>query len=131
MTSKLLEVGGLMNQKFGEITKQNTTNKTTHAMIDISNSFFERENNPKREKMFRAAFKIFIAEIEHDIYYKDRFGWFIEEAIKAILNDNWEERTNGQPSSPHWNEDPPYGGKYSIVSKLKRHRAEILKIISS
>ena len=131
VTSGLLEASGLMKEKFGEITRQNTINKTTHALIDISNRFFQHERNPKREKMFSAAFEVFIAQIEHDIYYKDRFGWIIEEIIMAILNDNWEERTNGQPDSSHWNEDPPYGGKHSIISKLKRHREEILKIISS
>ena len=144
-----------------EITKQNTTFKNTHTLIDIFNKFWEHENRPVRKELFQSVFKllklemernllfktkfksllkdviilyelepskeelvaeckIVLFEVEHDVFYRDPFNWFIEEIIKAILRGDWEERTNGHPI---WNETEPYGGKYSIIRTLQNKRA--------
>jgi len=91
--------------------------------------FFSHENNPARKALFSTIYDIAIAEMEHGNYYRDRMGAEIEWIIQDILDGKWRERTNGHPSKPTWNEQEPYGGKYSIVSRLHRHREEILKII--
>lgn len=125
----LMKILILVAKRLPPVTKENTNFKNTHTLIDIFDRFFELENNHGREEMFRAAFKLFLAEIEHDIYYRDRFNWFIEEIIKAILRGDWEERTNGHPMIC-WKEKgqyTEYGGKYSIIQILQnKQRLEAL-----
>jgi len=75
----------LVANRLPAITRENTRFKNTHILMGIIDKFLELENNPGREEMFRAAFKIFLMEIEHDIYYRDRFNWFLEEIIKCYL----------------------------------------------
>ena len=101
------------------LNRENTRFRNTHTLMTIFDKFMEYENNPGREEMFRAAFKLFLMEIEHDVYYRDRFNWFLEEVIKAILRGDWEERTNGHPDLPNWLETGQRGGKYSIMRHIK------------
>ncbi len=108
----------LIAKRIPNVTKENTRYRNTYTLIDIFDRFFEHERNAGREGMFRAVFKIFLFEIEHDVYYRDRFNWFLEEIIKVILRGEWEERTNGYPNKPWWIETEPYGGKYSIIRKI-------------
>ncbi len=115
----LMKVIVMVANRLPPITRENTRFKNTHTLMGIFDKFLELENNPGREDMFRAAFKLFLMEIEHDIYYRDRFNWFLEEIVKAILRGDWEERTNGQPSAPNWKETGQYGGKYSVLRHLK------------
>lgn len=125
----LMKVLILVANRLPPVTKENTHYKNTHTLIDIFDKFFEHfwRLDPDREKMFRGAFKIFLAEIEHDILYRDPFNWFIEEIIKAILRGDWEERTNGHPIPYWWREKGEYGGKYSIIRILQdKKRLEAL-----
>jgi len=112
------------------ITEKNTNYRDTHTLLPIIEKFFKYENNAGREDMFHAAFKLLLFEIEHDVYYRDRFNWLLEEIIKAILRGEWEERTNGQPNAPWWKEKgefAEYGGKYSIMRILQdKKRLEAL-----
>jgi len=60
----------------------------THRLLDIQDKFFEYEDNPGRDALFRAIWKIFIIEYEHDPYYRYRIDWVLEEVNKS----NWEPR---------------------------------------
>ena len=115
----------MVANRIPEITKDNTRFKNTHTLIDIFDKFLELQHDDGRKDMFRAAFKIFLMEIEHDVYYRDRFGWFVEELIKAVLRGDFEERTNGQPTAPSWSETGRYGGKYSIIQTIQRREVAI------
>lgn len=118
----LMKVIIMVAKRVPEITKGNTTNVNTHILIDIFEDFFKHEGNSSREKMFRAAFKIFLLEIEHDRYYRDRFNWFIEEIIKSILRHEWQPAIEGNPRD--WlKASLNRGGKYSIISILKDKKA--------
>ena len=120
----LMKVLIMVADRIPEITKKNTTNVNTHILIDIFEDFFKHERNTDRDKMFRAAFKIFLLEIEHDRYYRDRFNWFIEEIIKSILRHEWQPAIEGNPHSRNWQGAPlNRGGKYSIISILKDKKA--------
>ena len=79
----------MVANRIPEITKDNTRFKNTHTLIDIFDKFLELQHDDGRKDMFRAAFKIFLMEIEHDVYYRDRFGWFVEELIKAVLRGDF------------------------------------------
>jgi len=120
----LMKVLVMVAGRVPEITKENTTNINTHIMMNIFEDFFNHECNDGREAMFRAAFKIFLLEIEHDRYYRDRFNWFIEEIIKSILRHEWQPAIEGNPPLQHWRGAPlNRGGKYSIISILKDKKA--------
>lgn len=81
-------------------TKENTAHPNSHILIDIRDKFFEYEDNPKREDMFRAALNMLIVEYEHDVYYRDRFNWFIEEIGKR----KWKPRRIKEPHPCYWKE---------------------------
>lgn len=125
----LLQAVSLMRSKFGSIDKARTIHPNTACLKDYKARFMAYENNPARVKLFEAAWDILIAEVEHDVYYSERLNVLVEWIIRDILNDQWLERVNGQPDRRYWKEPGEYGGKYSIIHKLKKHRHEILKII--
>jgi hypothetical protein len=112
----------MVARRVPEISKKNTTYIGTHVLIDIFDKFWEHERNPgDRAAMFHAAFKMFLLEIEHDKYYRDRFNWFLEEIIKSILRGEWQPRMEGEPSQ-YWREDGKFGGKYSVISVLQNKK---------
>jgi len=112
-----------------EITKENCKMPNTHVLFDIEDKFFEYEKNGSRKALYRAAFKIYKAEVEHDTDYSFRGEWLLEEQIKAILDGRWRPRPEGAPHHKLWKEPEPYGGKHSIVYKLQAHAEEIKKLL--
>jgi len=111
-----------------ELTRERCKNTNTLVLFDIEDKFFKYEDNKAREDLFRAAFKIYKGEVEHDSYYRNRGDWFLEEQIKAILDGKWQPRPE---DTPHhcWNEPKPYGGKHSIIYKMQQKREAIKKLL--
>ena len=99
----LILVGG----RLPEPTKENTLHPNTHILLDIKDKFFEYEDNPNRKALLEAGWKYFIAEYEHDPYYRYRFDWLIEQ----IIESDWKPRAIGCPIVC-WKEPQPYGGGY-------------------
>ena len=116
----LMKVLIMVAGRLPEVTKENTTYDGTHVLMDIFDKFFTYTNT--REQMFRAAFKIFLAEIEHDIFYRDALQIFIEEIIKKILAGKWPARRDEEPMPYYWSNKTPKGGKYSIISILQNKK---------
>ena len=112
-----------------EVTKKNSQMPNTHVLFDIEEKFFEYERNGSRKELYRAIFKIYKSEVEHDTDYSFRGEWLLEEQIKAILDNRWEPRPEGTPHNDFWKEPEPYGGKHSIVYKMQQKREEILKLL--
>lgn len=67
---------------YPEPTKEHTFLPRTHILIDVQDEFFKHEHNPGRDALFRAMWRMFIIEYEHDHYYQYRIDWIIEELIK-------------------------------------------------
>ena len=128
MAPALVNAAALLHGKFGAITKENTLYPNTHCLIEHKARFLSYETNRGKAPMLAAAFDIAAAENEHDNYYQTRLNVEIEFIIEDILAGKWEPRPLGQPHQ-YWNEPSPYGGKHSIIYKLREHREEILKII--
>lgn len=115
--------------RFGDASKQNTLRPIANCLLEHKVRFLSYEClHEKQNALFEAAFSIMIMETETDLYYEDRLNVELEWIIEDILAGKWEPRCEGQPHQ-HWNEPAPFGGKYSIVYKLQKHREEILKII--
>jgi len=108
----------LVANRLPEITKENTLHPNTHILIDLKDKFLEYETNPERKEMLKAGWKMFIAEYEHDPFYRYRFDWLIEE----IVNSDWKPRPVGHPNL-FWGEPEPYGGGYLIKDdKLRSYK---------
>ena len=122
--------GKRFRQNFGEITKETVTYENSRVYIDVWEKFFQYENNPMRLKFFQALRDITVAENETDFYYAFRIHFFLEEFIKAILEGRFNPRPEGIPNQC-WYEPKPYGGKYSIIYKMREHREEINKILEA
>jgi len=74
--------------RFPPPTMENTCIPNTAKLLNIRDKFFEYEDNAGRDALFRALWRIFIVEYEHDPYYRYRIDWILEEVNKS----NWEPR---------------------------------------
>ena len=86
-------------KRLPEPTKINTLSPNSHILIDVRDEFFKHENNPGRDGLFRAAFKILICEYEHDPYYRYRMDWMLEEMYRR----GWQPLPEGRPRGITWN----------------------------
>ena len=98
----------ILANRYPQPTKENTLNPNTHILLDIQDRFFQHETLPERKEMFRAIFKLFIAEYEHDPYYRSRINWVIEELVEATMDGKWLPRGANRPIN-YWKEDKPFG----------------------
>ena len=128
LTPALLKSAARLKTIFGDITRGNTLYPNTHCLIEHKARFLAYETCVGRVKLMEAGYDIVIAEVEHDKHYRERFDVEIEWIVEDILAGRWDPRCEGQPNKD-WNEPAPYGGKYSIIYKLQKHREEILEII--
>ncbi len=91
-----------------EPTRDNCLNPNCFLLFDIEDKFFGLEDNSGRKALFRAIFRIFIAEYEHDPYYRARINWFFEEIVELTMNGKWAPRGMGRPIQC-WKEEKPFG----------------------
>ena len=70
-------------KRYPEPTRNNCRHPNTAKLFDIAGKFFEYECNPRSEELFRAVFRLLIAEYEHDPYYRFRFDWFLEKISES------------------------------------------------
>jgi hypothetical protein len=94
-------------KRYPEPTRENTTRHNTHILLNIRDKFFSYETNRGRRELFEAAWRMLIAEYEHDRYYGDLFDWLIEEISKS----DWKPRAIGHPVYC-WEE--PYEGDCKV-----------------
>ena len=135
----LMKAIATLAQRYPDPTRENCIQPNSQILFDIRDKFFEYEDNPAhpdskkhpyfgREWLFEAAFKILIAEYEHDPYYRWRFDWMLEEINKRewlprsrIPMECWKEPGMGA-APPDWSavvpvEEPDVP---SVIRKLKQ-----------
>ena len=112
-------------------TKQNVVCANSKGMLDISDKFFDLLDMPQRRVLFEKAYQLMIVEFEHDGVYSSIRDWWIEEIVKLILEGKWQPRPKSWPLSKWWKEPAPYGGEYSIVSKLINNRKAINELLEA
>ena len=96
----LMKAITILATRYPEPTRDHTFVPNTHRLLDIQDKFFNHENNPGRDALFRAIWRVFIVEYEHDPYYRHRIDWVIEEIEKS----GWESNPYGCPRRC-WRED--------------------------
>ena len=79
----LLKAITILAERYPEPTRKNCQHPNTYRLFDIADKFFGYEANPERIALFKAAFKLLIAEYEHDPYYRFRFDWFLGEISES------------------------------------------------
>ena len=79
---------------YPEATMENTERKNTHILIDIRDRFLRYESNGHTNDLFRALWRLFIAEYDHDPYYRQR----IDRVLEMIGGSDWEPRLKQRPS---------------------------------
>jgi len=89
-------------------TRENCLNQNSHILLDKRDEFLSYEGNSSPSKLFAALFRIFIAEYEHDPYYRSRINWLIEELVEETLDGKWLPRGKDRPIN-HWDEPKPFG----------------------
>ncbi len=97
----LMKAITILAQRYPEPTKERTREPNTHMLIDIQGKFFECENNPGRDALFRAMWRMLIIEYEHDPYYRDRLDWIVEKLVEAVKSGKWK---SGRRPKKCWNE---------------------------
>lgn len=75
-------------QRYPDPTRENCRQVNSHILFDIRDKFFEYEGNLSRKALFDALFKLFIAEYEHDPYYRYRLDWMLEQ----VMGSDWQPR---------------------------------------
>ena len=85
--------------RYPEPTKENTTQPVAHILLDIWEDF-RKHNRQCRDDLFDAAFRLLTDECQHDIQYRTRFLWFINEIQKRIEDGTWPEVET--PPAQHW-----------------------------
>ena len=86
-------------RRYPDPTKERTCLPHTHILVDIKEMFFECEDNPGRDALFQALWRMFIIEYEHDPYYQVRIDWIIEQIHKS----GWGVRPM-RVKTKHWKE---------------------------
>lgn len=84
--------------RYPEPTKDNTVFKNTHIRIEVMEEFFKNFNNDGRKPLVKAAFRILIAECEHDGFYEFIHDWYITE----LLRRGWQPNRRGFPMYRYW-----------------------------
>ena len=96
-------------KKYPEPTRENCEHPNSLILFDIRDKFLEYETHPNKTGLWQAAFKLLIAEYEHDDYYRFRFDWLLEQINERgwlprteIPNVCWKEagRGDGDMFSP-------------------------------
>lgn len=80
--------------RYPEPKRENCKNPDSLVLLDIWDEFFKWEDNPGRDRFFKAVRRITIGELEANDYYTQRFSWFLMKLVEAYMSGRW------QPSLP-------------------------------
>ena len=118
---------------FAAPNKHNVSDPYALAWIDIWDKFFEMEDNPGRDALFRAIERVMICEPGHDPYYRDRMLVITELYLEAILEGRVKPRSPDHPQD-YWKVDPNKRGLgYELMKKcyyypdFRQRMKELLK----
>lgn len=106
-----------------EFTREDCDRPNTAILLDIRDKFFKYDTIESRRPLYEAAWKILIAEYEHDGDETFRLDWLVEE----IANSEWQPRPMGHPVTC-WQEPDPYGGGFLIKDETLGKRVNIIRM---
>ena len=113
----LLKALILLADRFLEPTRENTRKQNTHVLLGIWDEFFEYEDNPGRDALFRTIKKLIVDVYEHDDYYSTRIDWFLGRLFKKYLSREWLPLKPWYPSRC-WLEPTVLEEKKKVVREL-------------
>jgi hypothetical protein len=85
-----------LSKRYPEPTREECRDHNTLILMDMRDEFLRHEDNSGRIELFKALFRMFIAEYAHDKYYKFRIDWlkFRLEQAHWVYPQTW--------ASSHW-----------------------------
>ena len=86
-------------------------------------------NKEARQDFFEASRRIILDEAGHDSFERDRILACTDYLLESLLDGDLLPRQEGRPDKMFWTEPAPYGGKYSMIHKIREHRKEINALI--
>lgn len=95
----------ILANRYPEPTKENAVYPNDKVWLRVWDKFFEMEDNPGREPLFKAIRKVMICEPHHDTYYADRMNVLLELWLDEVLEGNWKPRSRDYPNYC-WKADP-------------------------
>ena len=105
----------------------NTTGHWTAPFMEALDKLVEYVNY--KRGFFRDVRKIVLNEIEHDSLYRDPILFILEQIIEAVLDGRVPPREADKPDKKYWNEPKPYGGKHTIIHRIRENREAINDIL--
>lgn len=105
LESAIILANKLLNGKVGVPTKLNTIHPHSHILIDERDWFMSMEDNPSKEKLFRAAWNILIYEVEHDPYYGFRFNRILNRLVDKVNSGEWKFEPHKVSDDFNWKEE--------------------------
>ena len=113
--------------KYPDPAKHPTTGKWTAPFIRALDKLVSYAKY--NYDLFPDIRRITIGEIEHDNMYRDPILMMLESLIEEVLDGNLEGREADTPNERYWSEPKPYGGKYTVIHRIRQHRKEICDLI--
>ena len=107
----------LYGKRYPEPTRGNTNNPYSHVLLDIWDEFFELEDNPGRDALFKALRRISVGEIEANNYYSQRLTWFLMKLTQAYLDGKWKPNL---PCCPYicWKDPATIAAKHQAIEDM-------------
>ena len=113
--------------RYPEPTFENTTHPNDHVWLRVWDRFFQMEDNPGRDALFKAIRKVTICEPAHDPYYRDRIQVILELWLEEVLKGNWKPRSLDHPQDC-WKEPNKRGDGYKFMLNCFSH-PEVREVI--
>ena len=103
--------------RYPEPTREKCKNPDSLVLLDIWDEFFEYEDNPGRDRFFKALRRISIGELEANDYYSQRLTWFLMQLVTAYMDGRWKPNL---PCSPFycWKDPETIAAKEQAIEDL-------------
>lgn len=76
--------------RYPQPTEQNCNKPNTHFILDLEKRFFGHYTCPQRIELYRALFRLWADEYEHDDSHAKNFDYLLGELHQAILERKYK-----------------------------------------
>lgn len=98
----LIRVVKLYIKVFGKLTKENTTKRNTHTLLDLEKEFFGHYVNETKTELMRAGWFLLEFENEHDSHYEYFIHWLLKRINEERAKGNWIDMPAKFPQQDCW-----------------------------
>ena len=103
--------------RYPEPKRETCKNPDSLVLLDIWDEFFQLEDNPGRDRFFKALRRISIGELEANDYYSQRFTWFLMKLVGAYMDGRWQPNLACSPFAC-WKDPETIAAKEQAIEDL-------------